>query len=239
MLVEVTRTRKRIVKLKYENGVLKVLAYYFVSKNKIKEIIANNIDWINNQKDKNVRSSEFFDTQSNPVYENQELQSSVISDIWASRKTLILGDVIDVLPHCSSKTLLEGNTLFICDKSYQNKEQRRKLVVNYLKRVAQIYVSAEVAEFGTTNSICPAKIEFKDVAQGWVKQTLLSEKILCIDYRVAQLPQNLRTYVIAEAFARLICNNDGEKFVKSIQRFIPEYDLLRNELRNYDFLKDI
>lgn len=239
MLVEVTRTGKKVVKIKYEDGVLKVVANRFVSRSKIKQIIAENIDWINAQRDKHSVDSNKSVSSPRIISDNSHLDGDVVSDIWAGRKTLILGDVIDVLPHYSAKTVLEGNTLFICDKSYQNREQRRKLVVSYLKRVAQVYVSVEVSEFGTQMSICPAKIEFKEVSQGWVKQALLDAKILCIDYRVAQLPQDLRSYVIADSFARLICNSDSAVYAQNLQRFAPNCKRISEKLRQYDFLKEI
>ena len=69
MRVEVTRTLKNIVQLRYENGVLKVLANQFVSDKKLKQIIEENSEWIKTQKqdEKNKQSLEVGATKPQPA----------------------------------------------------------------------------------------------------------------------------------------------------------------------------
>lgn len=248
MLVKIERTAKRIIRLKYANGILIVTANIFVPKQKIKQVIEDNMEWIKNQKEKSaeqracsvaenatVAASRYFD-ETNELRQNV---SDTIGDIFAGRKTVILGDVTDVLPCVSAKTHMEDNALYINEKLYNSKDLRLKAIASYLKRVAQIYVSSEVSKFGTANSLCPGKIEFKNVSQGWCKCSLAAEKYLCFDYRIAQLPENLRRYVIAHAFAHFYSAQHDEKYYGALERFAPNFADLRLKLEQYDYLKDV
>lgn len=251
MLVKVERTTKRIIKFKYENGILFVTANIFLSKRRIKQAIEENIEWIRSQKEKvssakqaastysaetTVTANKYFDT---PSLQPQRYAVDIVGDVFAGRKTFILGDVVDVLPCAATKTHMEDNTLYVNDKYFNSKELRLKAIASYLKRIAQIYVSSEVSKFGTAHSLCPAKIEFKNVPQGWCKCSLAGEKFLCLDYRISQLPESLRAYLIAHSFAHFYSFQHDEKFYNALERFVPNYSNLRLELEKYEYLKDI
>lgn len=240
MLVEVTRTHRRIVKLRYDNGTLKVVANYFVSQRKIKQIIEENLDWVNKQKEK--FDNRQFHVEQIPV--SKERVSSVdggtlARDLCVGRKTLLFGDVVEVMPSTSTKTYIEGDILYINDRAYQNKDLRLKTINAYLKRVAQLYVSSEVSKMGTAISLCPSKIEFKDVSKGWVRCSLATERIFCVDYRISQLPQELRTYIIAHAFAHFVSAQHDDKFWMALASFAPKYESCCEQLKQYEFLKEI
>lgn len=251
MLVKVKRTTKRIIKLKYDNGMLHVTANIFLSKRRIRQAIEENIEWIRSQKeraatikqasstyltDATVAANKYFDS---PSLSQQQHASDIIGDVFAGRKTFVLGDIVDVLPSASTKTHMEDNTLYINDKYFNSKELRLKAIASYLKRIAQIYVSTEVSKFGASHSLCPAKIEFKNIPQGWCKCSLAGEKFLCLDYRISQLPENLRVYLIAHSFAHFYSFQHDDKFYNTLEHFVPNYSALRLELENYEYLKDI
>ena len=50
MKVVVTRTLKNIVKIKYDNGMLNVVANFFVTRKRLRKIIEENSAWINAKK---------------------------------------------------------------------------------------------------------------------------------------------------------------------------------------------
>ena len=246
MKVQVTRTLKNLVKLRYEDGMLKVTANCFVSNKRLRRIINENADWINKQKleqsklpapkeeePKQPKPKKVI-TQIKPKKEN-----NVESDIFAGRKTVIMGDVVKVVPSVSSKTYLDGNVLYIGEKYYETREGRLKAIKAYLKKMAMLYVSGEIANFGSNVSLCPAKIEFKDNCDFWVRCSLASQRVLCFDFRIVQLPQNLRLYVIAHAFAHFTNPIHNDKFWNYLSNVLPRYQDYAKQLEKYQLLKNI
>lgn len=245
MRVIVNRTIKNIVKMQYKNDSLYVTANVFVTRKHIKQLIEENIDWINSKRKQHSEVSVKEPSQDenakaiNSVCDRAYDQQQLIKDIFAGRKTMILGDVVSVEAGALSKTYLDGSVLYVSEKNCSDKDSRIKAIKAYLKKIAFLFVANEVSSFGTSVSLCPQKIEFKDVSDCWCKCSLASQKILCFDYRITQLPQNLRYYVIAHAFAHFKYPAHDDSFWNYISNVIPHYATLDKQLQNYDFLKDL
>ena len=250
MRVEVTHTLKKIVKLRYEDGVLKVVANRFLSDKRLKEIIAENSEWIKarQQEEKSKHCDAVAATKSHvatttPKKAPQKMVNKSddvdIKDVFAGRKTLVLGDTVKVLSTLSARTVLDENTLYISEKYYQSREGRLKAIKAYLKKMATLYVSTEIANFGSRISLCPTKIEFREIPDAWLKCSQAAQRILTIDYRVVQLPQNLRQYVIAHAFAHFFHPIHDEKFWNCVSSVLPRYEEYARQLEKYRYLKDV
>lgn len=247
MKVQVTRTIKRIVKLRYEDGMLKVVANCFVSNKRLRQIIEENSAWISQQKQEQPKSvlkieDEIPKSQklSKPVSQIKiHRENDVESDIFNGYKTVIMGNVVEVSSSIGSKTYLDGNVLYISEKYFDTREGRLKAIKSYLKKIANIYVSGEISNFGSNVSLCPAKIEFRDNIEFWVKCSLASQRILCFDFRIVQLPQNLRLYVIAHAFAHFTSPIHDDKFWNYVSNVLPRYRDYAKYLDKYQLLKDI
>ena len=249
MKVQVQRTLKRIVKLRYEDGVLKVVANCFVSNKKLREIIEQNSEWIRQQKrdaaaikieeKKPIKSSPQV-AKNRPVKINphKEKESALKSDIFSGKKTLLMGDVISVVSGVGTRAHLDGSVLYINEKFCQSRESRLKAIKTYLKKMAQLYVSTEIANFGSKVSLCPTKIEFREIGEFWLKCSVASQRILCFDFRIVQLPQNLRTYLVAHAFAHFLHPIHDDKFFSFVSDFISHHQDCQRQLENYRFLLD-
>lgn len=247
MRVVVNRTIKNEVRMQYKDGALYVVANLFVTRNRLKRLIEENRDWINSQMQQSCKTKQHSD-ESKPDNKPTERkrandcnyeQQQLIKDIFAGRKTMVLGDVIKVEPSMSSKTYLDGSSLYIAEKYYNDRDLRIKAIKSYLKKIAFLFVASEVSSFGSSVSLCPQKIEFKDVGDCWCRCSLAAQKVLCFDYRLTQLPQNLRNYVIAHAFAHFQFGTHNEAFWNHISNVTPHYKDLEKQLEAYDFLKDI
>lgn len=250
MRVEVTRTFKRIVQLRYEDGVLKVVANRFLSNKRLKQIIEENIQWIKSrQKEENSkRSSEVAATKPRTVLSapkrsqsNSGVKANEVDmrEVFSGRKTLVLGDMVRVLESVNSRTVLDENILYVPYKYYQSREGRLKAIKSYLKKMATLYVSTEIANFGSRISLCPTKIEFREISDSWVKCSHAAQRILTIDYRVVQLPQILRQYVIAHAFAHFSHPIHDAKFWSCVAAVLPRYEEYARQLERYRYLKDV
>lgn len=248
--------------MQYKDDALHVLANVLVTRGKIKRIIEENAEWIRAQKkaacechqqeerkkndhsdydDLTYNASQSFVGQHNSAINRARAleHQQLIKDIFAGRKTMILGDIVDVLPSLSSKTYLDGSTLYIAEKSYIERDLRIKAIKTYLKKIAFLFVASEVSSFGSSVSLCPQKIEFKDIGDCWCKCSLSAQKILCFDYRLTQLPQNFRNYVIAHAFAHFRYPAHDEAFYNHLSNVVPHYKDVANQIEMFDFLKDI
>lgn len=248
MKVEVERTLKKIVKMRYEDGVLKVVANYFVSNKRLRELIEQNSEWIKQRKQetasttaathveaKNIQKSTPPVKKTPSNRQTPNIESNTTRDMYAGKKTVIMGDIITVSSSVSAKTYLDDDVLYINEKYCQSREARLKAVKNYLKKMAQLYVSVEIANFGSNVSLCPAKIEFRDVGE-WLKCSLAAQRILCMDYRIVQLPINLRMYLIAHAFSHFTHPIHDDKFWNFISNALPHYKDMVNQLEKYNFL---
>ena len=252
MKVEVTRTLKNIVKIRYEDGRLKVLANYCVSNKRLKQLIQENAEWINKQKQeqshqepepKEVKEKQ---VKIKPKVIRKEKQNSaehseqqIARDIFEGKRTVIMGDLIRVMSTVSFKTYVDGNVMYVNEKYYETREGRLKAIKAYLKKMALLYVSVEIANFGSDVSLCPAKIEFKEVGEFWVKCSLASQRVLCFDLRIVQLPQHLRMYIIAHAFAHFQNPIHDQKFWNYVSNVIPRYQDYSKQLEKYQMLKDL
>ena len=237
MKVVVTKTLKNVVKIKYDNGVLNVVANFLVSRKRLRKIIEENSAWINAKKEKEASKqieSEKAQKQTDLIADEGDLPSRSrrflrdidgqdVREIFAGRKTVIMGDVVDVVKSMYNKTYLDGSSLYISEKLYADRALRVKAIKAYLRKTAGLYVASEVASFGSGVSLCP----------------LASERVLCLDYRITQLPLNLRTYLIAHAFAHFYIPTHDENFWNYISNLMPRYEDYRKQLEKYDFLKDI
>lgn len=243
MRVEVTKTFRRIVKLKVEQNVLKVVAYAFLSDKKLKQIISENINWINSQKSQPAlrQADEVQAPQCKPVQSKTpaEPTKSLLSDIRNGYKTVLSGSLFTVRPNVGSKSFLDGDVLFISEKYFETKELRLKAIKNFLKKCAIETVSNEIADFGSYVSLCPEKIEFRNNDDFWVKCSLAGKRILCFDFRVVQLPPKLRKYVIAHGFAHFAHPLHDNAFWTFLSDALPSYRECARELEKYRVLKDI
>ena len=248
MKVEVTRTAKRIVKMRVEDGILKVVAFYFLSERRLRKIISENLDWINSHNHggkspvkeqvappEKEPSNNFIEERPRSVHH----ESRVLDDIIIGNKTVILGDVVNVQPSATSKSYLDGDVLYISNKYSGSRETRLKGIRIFLKKMASMYVSDEIANFGSGVSLCPAKIEFRDNDDFWVKCSLAGQRVLCFDYRIVQLPQKLRRYVIAHAFAHFSHPLHDDDFWNFLSDTLPHYKEYAKELEQYRILKEI
>ena len=249
MKVEVTRTLKNIVQLRYEDGVLKVVANRFLSDKKLRKIIEENAEWIRTRKQEESKKKDSVAASKARVVSpaSKKIVQKVprnnddidIKEVFAGRKTLVLGDAVKVLATASARTVLEENTLYVPEKYYQSRETRLKAIKSYLRKMAMLYVSTEISNFGSRISLCPAKIEFREISDSWLKCSQAAQRILSIDYRVVQLPQNLRQYVIAHAFAHFFHPIHDEKFWNCVSSVLPRYEDYARQLEKYRYLKDV
>ena len=274
--------------MRYEDGVLKVVANCFVSNKRLREIIEQNSEWIKQRKNeasigseesssrgKSVCKDDLTRRSGKPISKTKirknidtqkpadrdnfssgcnnclsvssgskshgkiESFSQLRMDLMDAKKTFVMGELVSVVSGANSKTYLDGNLLYINERFYTNRESRIKVIKSYLKKIAQLYVADEIANFGSKISLCPARIEFREIGDNWSKCYLATQRILCFDFRIAQLPAGVRKYLIVHAFAHFKNPIHDNNFWSFISRSQPSFRDSIEHLAELDFLKEI
>lgn len=248
MKVVVKRTPKRVVKIKYGNGGLEILANYFVTQKRLKAILDNNIEWIKSQQSKCDKISEQDGKTKNTITVNQtdivrnrcgSFDGDIVCDIFVGTKTLICGDLMYVKPTQENKTYLEGNVIYVSEKLFDDKQTRLFALRKFIKKLSATCVADEVSQFGCHASLCPTKIEFKDLQREWCNCEAASQRCICLNYKISQLPSHLRRYVIAHAFAHFGNKTHNDNYCNELQKLVSDFAALDAELKEYAFLLDV
>lgn len=275
MKVVVTRTHKKVVTLRLDdNGVLQVVANNKLPLSRVKQIVENHRDWINEQikiglcrkasdsahcakdtcaalakntpeprqhvnkipQNSNLRPSQ-DDTLDSSNYTST--QNAYYGEMFSGKKCLLCGRIHKVMPTAESKCHLDGNCIYVPQKYYSDKESRLKALKGYLKKLSAEHVSDQISKFGSQTSLCPTKIEFRNLPVGWTKCTTPTERVITLDYRICQLPPNLQQYLIVHAFSHFSNSTHDDDFWNTVSNHLPHYKNCLNELSQYEFLKDI
>ncbi len=237
MKVEVTRTVKRIVQMRVEDGVLKVVANMFLSDRKLRQIIKRHSEWISAHRETRDQPSA-VESVAQKEHTDECADGGMIRELFAGKKTLILGVTVDIRP-TKRKTYLDGETLYIAEKYYETRESIAKAVKGFLKHIDNTRISEEVANFGSEASLCPTRIEYKDNIDFWVSCSLASKRVLCFDFRIAQLPEHLRRYVIAHGFAHFSHPLHDRAHACFMDRYVRNAGECARELERYGILKSL
>lgn len=248
MKVEVQRTFKKIFKAKYQNGRICVLAYWLLSRGQIQKILSDNAEWFK-AKQAGVHTTQQVEvqprrdtlpTERQAARECSHKKSEQISDdVLDGRVVVVDGRYFPVKPSLITKSRLENDCLYIFEDSYIEKNTRIRAIKAFLKKYAKECLSDKISVIGCELSLCPTKIEFKELTDGWLRCDEAARRIICLDYRVCQLPDSLQRTVIAHAFAHFKHQNHDRAFHAFTDDYIP--NCLDNELqlRSFDFLRGI
>lgn len=241
MKVIVTRTKKRIISMRIdERGVLQVLANNKLSLERIKAYVESKRDWVTRQlQAERSNAAECVTTAIVEQPSASAMSQRGIAEMFSGKRCLVGGDNFCVRPTVESKCYLDGNAIYIPEKYYAQKDTRLKALKNYIKKLSVQTVADKISRFGSCASLCPTRIEFRTVNDGWVKCTRPSERIISLDYRICQIPDILQHYVIVHAFSHFVNEGHDEMFWNTVSNYLPRYKSCAEELKHYDFLKDI
>lgn len=262
MKVEVHRTIKNVFKAQNTGDKIVVIANWRLSQAEIKNILRQNEEFLK----KNVvkpepRKRPFSEemqckehacsgmvntanTAENGTSKTQPTQAQgcdnqTICNMFCGKSLMLFGEIYPVQPSAMAKTYIDNGTVYLSEDNYADKETRIKALKLYLRRIAKISLSSQVSNFGSAVSLCPEKIDFREVSDGWAKCTDASKKAITIDFRTIQLPTNLQHYVVVHAFTHFKHANHNTDFWHCLSNFLPNYEECIKQLERYDFLKEI
>ncbi len=235
MRVVVERTNKRLLQIKVQRDCVVVFAPWYMHIEKIRQTVCENLAWIKQkQQECNTRSGA---STSDTNQDNAENVLS-ISKVFQGMQLLVGGEIFQVKPTLENKTFCKDNVVFVNKDAFESKDGRLKALKSYLKRVGTNYLSSEISAFGSKYSLCPKKIEIKQL-ENWLKCCEPNNRFVCLDFRVVQLPMDLQQYVIAHAFAHFYKLGHDADFVSVLENFIPYNKDIKQRLADFDFLLSV
>ncbi|MCM1289095.1 MAG: M48 family metallopeptidase [Corallococcus sp.] len=187
-------------------------------------------------------SKESSTSQSNIRFSTETLaptQNAYYGEMFSGKKCLLCGRIHKVMPTAESKCHLDANCIYVPQKYFSDKASRIKALKGYIKKLSTQNVSNQISKFGSHASLCPTKIEFRNLSVGWTKCTTPTERVIALDYRICQLPPNLQHYIIVHAFAHFTNATHDDDFWNTVSNHLPYYKDCLDELAGYEFLKDI
>jgi len=236
MKVIVRRTSKRILSIRVGDEIIFVDAYRKMRISEIKQILESKKDWIFAHAHKTSNVDEVTTSCKTDVQADFEKD---IAEMFCAKKVLLNGVVYGVVCSKQNKTCFDGQNVLIPENSYFTKEARLKALRLYVKKFTTQNVSEKISDFGCYAALCPSQISFKKLADGWVKCSSPTERIITLDYRIAQLPDDLQRYLIAHAFAHFGNAEHDGKFWNTLSNYCPEYMQCVEKLEKFEFLKEI
>ncbi len=239
MKVIVERTNKRQLKIcPQQDGSVRVVAYRFLRKQKIQSYIAENLHWVEERISK--LQSQTANVSDDSVLSNEgDCRLENLRDYFAFRSVLICGTNYKVIPTATSQTRVEQDSLLVCQKYFADRLLRAKTIKQFLKKLANNYLPQEVSRFGSKISICPQKIEFKDLKNSWCSCQHADVQHLLLDYRLVQVPVDLQRYVIAHAFCHFFCHEHNNAFWEFLSSYVPNWKQCKKHLQDFQFLFDL
>lgn len=257
MKVEVTRCLKNVFQAKVVDGTVHVRANWRLSNSDIRQILIENQDWVQShcdnkvlQTNNNLAETHAFHSAEKdmqkpisgfeyPIKVNSTFSTLDVADMFCFKSVLVAGELYCVQPSLVNKTYIDNDKLFVGEEIYLNKADREKAVKSFLKRMCRSVCSGEVAEFGTLVGVCAEKIDFKELKNCWTKCDDAVTRCITIDFRIVQLPLQLRRYIVAHAFAHFYHADHNQSFWNCLSNFVPQAIEYQRQLDRYSFLLEI
>jgi predicted metal-dependent hydrolase len=216
--VEIQRKNvKRVNILIKWNGKVRITAPHNIDENTIKTILQKKSRWI---EDKLETLKEYVSAHPMPVnFSNNET-------IWLLGKPLIL-QVRE-----GKKEIIRDDGKLIIQVEKVEKEKVRKVLIEYMRNLAEKIINLKAEELSEITGIKPQKIEIRDWKRKW-GLCKISNQTLVFNWRSVQLPEELINYIIAHEIAHFKYIKHNKKFWNYLQYIIPESQHHKEELKSW------
>jgi hypothetical protein len=118
------------------------------------------------------------------------------------------------------------------------------VVVKSLDDIKKVYLKYFQESFlNKYNKICDiinlraSEVKIRDYKSRW--GCCDSKNKIIFNYKLMMLPQRLQTYVIVHELCHIVHHNHSQEFWNEVKKYLPDFKLLRNELKTYSYLNTI
>ena len=213
---ELVRSKIKNMYIFIRNGKVIVKAPNNISENRIKDFINSKEDWINKKlkefekksfKEKSYVSGEVFKVLGNDYILNIEY-----------------GDFE------KASVNLDNGYINICVSENCETVKIKELIEKMYYKIALMIVDKSVKMWKSTLKIAPDVVVIKKLKTAWGKCN--SKGKITINPDLMKYDQRVVDYVVLHEFCHLRYMNHSKDFWNMVSKYMPDYKLLRNELKN-------
>ena len=213
---ELVRSKIKNMYILIRNGKVIVKAPNNISENRIKDFINSKEDWINKKlkefekksfKEKSYVSGEVFKVLGNDYILNIEY-----------------GDFE------KASVNLDNGYINICVSENCETVKIKELIEKMYYKIALMIVDKSVKMWKSTLKIAPDVVVIKKLKTAWGKCN--SKRKITINPDLMKYDQRVIDYVVLHEFCHLRYMNHSKDFWNMVSKYMPDYKLLRNELKN-------
>ena len=213
---ELVRSKIKNMYILIRNGKVIVKAPNNISENRIKDFINSKEDWINKKlkefekksfKEKSYVSGEVFKVLGNDYILNIEY-----------------GDFE------KASVNLDNGYINICVSENCETVKIKELIEKMYYKIALMIVDKSVKMWKSTLKIAPNVVVIKKLKTAWGKCN--SKGKITINPDLMKYDQRVVDYVVLHEFCHLRYMNHSKDFWNMVSKYMPDYKLLRNELKN-------
>lgn len=213
---ELVRAKIKNMYILIRDGKVIVKAPNNISENRIKDFINSKEDWINKKlkefekksfKEKSYVSGEVFKVLGNDYILNIEY-----------------GDFE------KASVNLDNGYINICVSENCETVKIKELIEKMYYKIALMIVDKSVKMWKSTLKIAPDVVVIKKLKTAWGKCN--SKRKITINPDLMKYDQRVIDYVVLHEFCHLRYMNHSKDFWNMVSKYMPDYKLLRNELKN-------
>ena len=213
---ELVRSKIKNMYILIRNGKVIVKAPNNISENRIKDFINSKEEWINKKlkefekksfKEKSYVSGEVFKVLGNDYILNIEY-----------------GDFE------KASVNLDNGYINICVSENCETVKIKELIEKMYYKIALMIVDKSVKMWKSTLKIAPDVVVIKKLKTAWGKCN--SKRKITINPDLMKYDQRVIDYVVLHEFCHLRYMNHSKDFWNMVSKYMPDYKLLRNELKN-------
>lgn len=213
---ELVRSKIKNMYILIRNGKVIVKAPNNISENRIKDFINSKEDWINKKlkefekksfKEKSYVSGEVFKVLGNDYILNIEYDNFEKASVN-----------------------LDNGYINICVSENCETVKIKELIEKMYYKIALMIVDKSVKMWKSTLKIAPDVVVIKKLKTAWGKCN--SKRKITINPDLMKYDQRVIDYVVLHEFCHLRYMNHSKDFWNMVSKYIPDYKLLRNELKN-------
>lgn len=213
---ELVRSKIKNMYILIRNGKVIVKAPNNISENRIKDFINSKEDWINKKlkefekksfKEKSYVSGEVFKVLGNDYILNIEY-----------------GDFE------KASVNLDNGYINICVSENCETVKIKELIEKMYYKIALMIVDKSVKMWKSTLKIAPDVVVIKKLKTAWGKCN--SKRKITINPDLMKYDQRVIDYVVLHEFCHLRYMNHSKDFWNMVSKYMLDYKLLRNELKN-------
>lgn len=158
------------------------------------------------------------------------------ADLTSYKKFLFLGSRVTPYFADVRTCAIDDSMRLLVPKSTREPEVLAT-ICRFYKKEAKRILCERVKTICETMGTKPKAIRFTNAKSRW--GSCSSGGVIALNYRIIMLPPSLIDYVIVHELCHLYEMNHSARFWNGVGRYLPNYSILRKDLKNYSFVLNL